>query len=198
MAHWRSFSEGVIFMSMDFTLSENNCHAERPIFSSPKVYEKVRAMVENYPKNDEEVMRRHFLGHLYQSYLPPALLLKKVSPEIGMGLFADQVIKKEAVVGEYTGLVKKKPFITPRRKDYVGEYTIPGYPVKYVIDAETHGSLMRFINHSEEGNVSSITVIIDGLLRIFVIAEKTIEPGKQLLMDYGPAYWKGRKAPKKI
>jgi hypothetical protein len=166
-----------------------------PTFASLQVYRGVKRMVENYDPEDLEVVKRRWLGLLYFGKSYPKLLLKNVCSHVGFGLFAGEYIETGRLVGEYTGLVKKRSFLISVRKDYIGEYTIPGYPVKYIIDAEKYGSLMRYINHSEEANVYATTVILGGILRVFVVAKKPIAPGEQLLIDYGPHYWRWRASP---
>lgn len=154
-------------------------------------------MVRSYPQDDEEVIRRRFLGYFYQNQPYPELLVKEAGA-LGLGLFAGEDIPEETLVGEYTGLVKKRTLFVSARRDYVGEYTIPGYPVRYIIDAEYYGSLLRYVNHADNPNVYSISVIIDDILRIFFVAKRPLQAGEQLFLDYGPHYWKWRKDKVKI
>ncbi len=178
------------------TIAQKNFfYCSLPTFESRTVYEGVKKMVEAYPPSDEEVIRRRWLGTYYAMCKEPQIELRYISPSIGSGIFAKEYIAAEKLVGEYTGLIKKRTWLTSRRRDYVGEYTIPGNPVRYIIDAEKYGSLMRFINHSEEANVYAITVISKGILRIYIITKIGICPGDQLLMDYGPDYWRWRFKP---
>ncbi len=170
-------------------------HCSLPIFSSIGVYEGVRKMVEAYPQTDEEVIRRRWLGTYYRGFKGSQAELRYISTAIGSGVFAKEFIAAEKLIGQYTGLVKKRRWLTSHRRDYVGEYNIPGNPVKYIIDAEKYGSLMRFINHSDEANVYALTVIFKTILQIYIIAKIDISPGEQLLMDYGPDYWQWRFRP---
>lgn len=169
-----------------------------PAFESLAVYEGVKKMVQAYPSSDEEIIRRRWLGIYYQERAYPDLEQRFIDQTLGFGVFTKEALPAERLVGEYTGLVRKRKFFVSSRKDYVGEYTIPGYPVKYIIDAEKYGSLMRFVNHSEEANVYSITVIFEGILRVFFISKCPLKKGEQLLLDYGPDYWRWRLKPKLI
>lgn len=155
-------------------------------------------MVRAYPISDEEIIRRKWLGAYYQQRYYPSLKVSYISETVGWGLITEEDIGSENVIGEYTGLVKKRHFLAARRKDYVGEYTIPGYPVKFIIDAEEYGSLLRFVNHSDMPNVYAITTIYEDILRVYFVAKRPIAKGKQLLIDYGPTYWKWRSNPQKI
>lgn len=166
-----------------------------PTFASLKVYNGVKKVVSRYDRDSDEVKKRLWLGLIYPQKKFPDLTVHLVDHDVGLGLYAKSAIRAEAVVGEYTGLVKRYRWLATRRKNYIGEYTLPGYPVKYIIDAEKYGSQMRYVNHSSDPNLYAITVIVEGILRIFFIAKRPIVAGEQLLIDYGPSYWRYRRTP---
>jgi hypothetical protein len=107
----------------------------------------------------------------------------------GWGLFADESIAEMTCIGEYVGVVKKRDRKKDRDNSYIFEYAIDTYDTGYVIDAERRGNHTRFINHSDEPNVISRWLIIDGLPRIIFFTNRKILPSEELVVDYGPYYW---------
>ncbi|KAK3242752.1 hypothetical protein CYMTET_47570 [Cymbomonas tetramitiformis] len=46
-----------------------------------------------------------------------------------------------------------------------------------------------YVNHDREGNVQAFGALVDGLPAIFFYNSKAVQPGEELLVDYGPVYW---------
>ena len=66
-----------------------------------------------------------------------------------------------------------------------------------MIDAQTEGNFARFFNHSSlpvtsRHGVNAVFagLHLDGRPVYFFIAARDIEPGEQILIDYGDDYWK--------
>ncbi len=107
----------------------------------------------------------------------------------GYGLFAQEVIPEMICVGEYVGIVKKRDRKKDNDNSYIFEYAIDTLDTGYVIDAEKQGNHTRFINHSDDPNLLSRWLLIDGLPRIIFFTKRQILPNEELTVDYGPHYW---------
>lgn len=126
-------------------------------------------------------------------------LIKWINPLVGHGLFAKVQISPFSYIGEYTGLVRRRRFFGPRDNDYVFGYMIGPKDTPWVIDAKEAGNYTRFINHSDDPNVSSRWVITeDDIGHIIFFANRKISVGEQLTYDYGPYYWKSRPQPLEV
>jgi SET domain-containing protein len=127
---------------------------------------------------------------------------------VGSGLFLQQRLSRGALVGEYTGVVRDTRTIH-YSNPYLSSYASVLPYCKLTIDALHMGSLMRFINHSSQPNVEWLEVF-DGEMsvplrvlsshlprsyRLAVVATRDIQVGEQLLVDYGPDYWRAASTP---
>lgn len=150
-------------------------------------------------KSEKKLLRKDFLltnqwnRALFQEEMKkgliPNLSIRFVSPLKGFGLFAEEMIAECTFIGEYVGIVKKRIKKLDRDNDYIFEYSIGSFDTGYVIDAEEKGNHTRFINHSYEPNVTSRWIVINYLPRVVYFANRRIEKGEELLLDYGPYYW---------
>ncbi|MCI5052272.1 MAG: SET domain-containing protein-lysine N-methyltransferase [Simkaniaceae bacterium] len=131
----------------------------------------------------------------YHKGVQPQLLLKWIDPFLGHGLFANQEIPGLTYIGEYAGLVRKRKKALDRANDYVFGYVAGPHETPFVIDARKQGNHTRFINHSDEPNLLSRWVIIDGVSHIIFFTKRNITKGEQLSYDYGPIYWNKRAHP---
>ena len=64
---------------------------------------------------------------------------------------------------------------------------------KLFISAAEFGNVLRCINHSAAAhNVCTVPVFcpLSGITQVAVVASADIAKGGQLLLDYGPAYWR--------
>lgn len=146
--------------------------------------------------------------------LPDYLVLKKVSDEVGHGIFLHPKaapLKKGAVIGSYSGelaievenkeddsayafavlggLILKKA--EQARLDK-GKKFAPNRRYALNLDANHKGNFTRFINHCESPNVEAIILSVPknrfGLeerpIEVVYFAKKTINPGEQLLVCY--------------
>ncbi|KZM26353.1 hypothetical protein ST47_g2587 [Ascochyta rabiei] len=126
----------------------------------------------------------------------------RTNPGMGYGLFSKAnpsvgltgTLKKDDILGAYLGE------LIPARNDntdYCHEVTIdPEFqktsaPVAY-IDAEKHGSHVRFCNHSCDSNAKIFEARV-GKERVLVLrATKRIKAGEQICIDYGDDYFRRR------
>jgi hypothetical protein len=102
------------------------------------------------------------------------------------GLFATKAFSQYDVIGDYTGVIRKS-----KSTDSENRYLFKLVD-DLVIDARDFGNELRFansnINISDEPNVTSRISYIDGLPRVLYICTNDIEPGEELLIDYGDDY----------
>lgn len=126
--------------------------------------------------------------------------LRYINPTIGFGVFSNQIIKKGELISFYTGLKSIHRF---PRSSYV--YTNQFDKLNMCLDAFKFGNLSKFVNHAPNSDPNDVTsrrtslctANITGLhqlvrgIDIFVyLAKKDILPGEQLLVNYGPDYFK--------
>ncbi len=128
--------------------------------------------------------------------------IKEVSPVIGRGGFALEYIPAGAVIQEYTGIVKvvhhsllpKMPYaFTVSNVDPKTGGEGPGATGEYqlIIDAGPAGNETRFFNHSNNANAGfAIDPHYKG--KAFVVALRDIQPGEEITVSYGDAYWKDK------
>ena len=102
----------------------------------------------------------------------------------GRGAFARRRIRKGQLIIEYVGEIisqKESDRRYPEDGKLVRHHTfLFEIDDKHVIDAAVNGNEARFINHSCQPNCDAIDE--DG--RIFIYANKNIQPGVELAYDY--------------
>lgn len=109
---------------------------------------------------------------------------------VGKGLFARGPIRAGQAIGEYTGRLENGEE-GASENGYLFNVSNLG-----VIDGAKEGGVMRFANHSRDrANAMHLEVTLHGVPHVVLVALTPIEPGTQILYDYGPHYWsKGKKA----
>lgn len=121
------------------------------------------------------------------------LCLAYINPQIDYGVLANQNLVPGDLVGEYTGVVRKR---VDEDKDNIYLFT---YAWQTVVDARDTGNYTRWINHSKKNaNCMPVYMIIDGYWHILLIASKSIARGQQVLFNYGDGYWAKRATPVEI
>ena len=119
---------------------------------------------------------------LYSSYDFAKVTLDR-SPLHGIGVFADEVIRKGSTVLEYRGRFKK---VSHQELNQNYTYQVRDY---LILDATTYGNEARFINSSYQDpartNLNSEVVHLfgDGL-KVLFYATKRIEKHDELLLEY--------------
>jgi len=121
--------------------------------------------------------------------------IRWINAYLGYGVFAAQDIAALTYIGEYVGVVRKRRLRKYRFNDYVFGYAAAGKEIPYIIDAKEQGNFSRFINHSDQPNLTSRWVVKDGLTHIILFANQFIPKDKQLVYDYGEYYWRSRTRP---
>ena len=114
-------------------------------------------------------------------------LIVGISPIAGWGLFSNEYIKKDSLIGEYKGELITDDIVNKR--DKFREYENCTYMFKlddeYTIDSRKMGNLLRYANHSK-ANSNSYTKIVfsEGQRKIVLIAKRDIFKGEEILFDY--------------
>jgi len=114
-------------------------------------------------------------------------LIVGISRIAGWGLFSNELIKKDSLIGEYKGELITDEIVNKR--DKYREYENCTYMFKlddeYTIDSKKMGNLLRYANHSK-ANSNSYTKIVfsEGQRKIVLIAKRDILKGEEILFDY--------------
>ena len=124
--------------------------------------------------------------------------IRWINNYLGYGVFAAQDIPALCYIGEYVGIIRKRRFRKYRFNDYVFGYVVAGKDTPYIIDAKEQGNFARFINHSDQPNLTSRWIVKDKLTHIILFANNLIPKDQQLTYDYGDYYWRSRTSPSSI
>ena len=114
-------------------------------------------------------------------------LIVGISKISGWGLFANEFIKKDCLIGEYKGELITDDIVNKR--DKFREYESCTYMFKlddeYTIDSRKMGNLLRYANHSKaNSNTYPKIVFSEGQRKIVLIAKRNIFKGEEILFDY--------------
>lgn len=121
--------------------------------------------------------------------------IKWVHEDVGYGLYSTIDLQEGSFIGEYTGLICENNSYY-KMKNYLFRYPLEEFNGKKLsIDAEPHGNLTRFINHSFEPNLLPVHAFHNGLYHVILIAIKPIKKGEAFSYNYGHSYWYLRGAP---
>lgn len=121
-------------------------------------------------------------------------VIKWRSDEIGYGLYAGVDLLPGVYIGEYTGEVRHVNRLKPELNGYCFHYPTRFFSWRYtVIDSQKWGNETRFINHSDKPNLELAWALKNDLMHLIFIANRFIEKGEELTIDYGPDYWRYRK-----
>jgi SET domain-containing protein len=106
--------------------------------------------------------------------------VRRSKPGCGLGLFAVDPIQEGSFVLEYTG--RHVPSKEADGMDTKYLFEIDNY---WTIDGSARSNTARYINHACDPNCEAD--IRDG--KILIFAERDIESGEELTMDYGEEYF---------
>ncbi len=166
-----------------------------PVFESEKIFDRIYQKTEKAKLKDSIAAEKIWMGIYFNKELQngqhPKVVLKKINEEIGFGVFSANLIHGGSFVGEYTGVIRERKRKIVKDNLYCTRYTVwkMGWK-KFVLDAEEKGNFTRFFNHSDQPNLSLLSVYWKGIPRMIFIALKDIEEGAQLTFDYGNLFWK--------
>ena len=132
-------------------------------------------------------------GHLYRSEIEHGdaypLEIEWVSQQKGYGAFSREPLEPLTYIGIYAGCIRPCRWFDKRVNGYC--FRMPTYgkgPIQFVIDAKHHGSLTRFLNHSDTPNCEALSSFYEGLPYIVIRTIVSIEAGEELCFNYGPEY----------
>lgn len=109
---------------------------------------------------------------------PIRLQVKRSSA--GLGLYAQEPIKKGICIIEYTGRVLSKEEEETITSQYLFEVS-----KKITIDGKDRSNTARYINHSHRPNCE--IEIYKG--HVYVMAKRNIKEGEELSYDYGKEFY---------
>ncbi len=119
--------------------------------------------------------------------------VKKVSEEVGYGLFAKKGYQKGEVVGFYAGRFVLKASLEGKDKSYVFD----GFEHPFedlAIDSIEGGNATRYMNHANnaKANVDTVEFYHTCFLYIMFEAKCKISPGREMRYNYGYDYWEAK------
>lgn len=111
----------------------------------------------------------------------------------GRGVITNKNIKRGDFVLEYCGELICLEEAKKREKIYEKDDAVGCYMYyfsyknnRYCVDAtKESGRLARLVNHSKHGNLKTKSFLVQGIPRLILVAKRDIEPGEELLYDYG-------------
>jgi len=104
----------------------------------------------------------------------------------GQGLFTKVTIRPGDTIGKYTGMVLTDRQVN--RKPYAdSDYVLWVCKDCNIVGEGPLASHTRYINHHPKPN--SQFIISTRWKKARIIATKTIRPGQEVFIDYGPYYW---------
>lgn len=155
-----------------------------------------RRLSKSFLRQCESFGRSHPAGESALEWLsrprPVPGRVSEVNAVVGRGLFASRAVAAGEILGEYTGRLTSdwKPLSRGGSfRPYLLRYP---FECAFAIDAEEAGNELRFINHSTRANADRLYVLFEKIIRALFVAKRPIASGAQILMDYGPDYWRGR------
>ncbi len=167
-------------------------------FQSDLIIQKVLKQSKKAMKKKQLNLREKWLGVRFQKEISegcePSYSIRWIDDAIGYGVFAEADIASGSYIGEYTGLIRKRRRRVDRKNDYCFEYTIGDWIYNpFIIDARDQGNFTRFINHSEDPNIETLSVYANQVMHIIFVAMKPIKAKAQLGYHYGDTFWKKRR-----
>jgi len=152
---------------------------------------------------DESIKRKNLwidslYGNAFLSKKFAPTYVKWINPLIGYGLFAKEDISQYSLIGEYTGIIRRRSAKQDKNNDYIFGYVVAQIETPYIVDASKEGNYTRFINHSDEPNLHATWLINKGLCHIILVSKSYIPKDTQITYDYGPYYWRKRPSPLEI
>ena len=109
----------------------------------------------------------------------------------GIGVFATAPIRKGEIVAQYRGRLVRREVADPRYANSMktGHTFLFGLNDEWDLDANVGGNIARWVNHGCAGNCVAFVVGDPSRDpkkdRIFIEARRRIEPGEEILYDYG-------------
>ncbi len=174
-------------------------HLSELAFASPKFLYRALQTTKNNLKNKKRSARNKWTFSLFGKALKesstPPIQISFINPFLGHGVFAKEDIQELSYIGQYVGVVRKRSCKKDILNSYIFGYVSTSKKTRYVIDAKEKGNFTRYINHSDEPNLTSRWIVEDGITKVIFFTNRLIKKGEQLCYDYGPTFWKRRSNP---
>ena len=116
-----------------------------------------------------------------------AKIIVGISKVAGWGLFANEPIKKDALIGEYKGELINEDITNKRDRFKIYENSTYMFTLddEYTIDSRKIGNMLRYANHSKKNaNSYPRVVFCAGHHRIGLFAKRHINQGEEIKFDY--------------
>ena len=116
-----------------------------------------------------------------------AKIIVGISKIAGWGLFANEPIKKDQLIGEYKGELINEDITNKRDKFKIYENSTYMFTLddEYTIDSRKIGNILRYANHSKKNaNSYPRVVFCGGHHRIGLFAKRHINKGEEIKFDY--------------
>ena len=116
-----------------------------------------------------------------------AKIIVGISKIAGWGLFANEPIKKDALIGEYKGELINEDITNKRDRFKIYENSTYMFTLddEYTIDSRKIGNMLRYANHSKKNaNSYPRVVFCGGHHRIGLFAKRHINKGEEIKFDY--------------
>jgi hypothetical protein len=116
-----------------------------------------------------------------------AKIIVGISKIAGWGLFANEDIKKDALIGEYKGELINEDITNKRDRFKIYENSTYMFTLddEYTIDSRKMGNMLRYANHSKKNANSYPRVVFSaGHHRIGLFAKRHIYQGEEIKFDY--------------
>ena len=116
-----------------------------------------------------------------------AKIIVGISKIAGWGLYANEPIKKDALIGEYKGELINEDITNKRDRFKIYENSTYMFTLddEYTIDSRKIGNMLRYANHSKKNaNSYPRVVFCGGHHRIGLFAKRHINKGEEIKFDY--------------
>jgi len=152
-----------------------------------------------YRRNEKEftLLLETYGKEIQEEYFAPCRV-GYLGKQLNYGLFAQCDLKKDALIGEYTGQV------LINRKEQAMDDALGGYNTDYAwnlpvkkgfhfleLDGRLQSNHSRFINHSFSANLRMEHFLLDQQWILFLLCNRDIKQGEQFTVNYGEGYWTG-------
>jgi uncharacterized protein len=200
LVHLQDEPEPLALTPLEFEQIMGVAYLSQLEFIAPLLHEKIDRRCAKEDQKKWIDPRQKWLGSYYSQEIRkashPDVTIRWISPALGYGVFSNRAIPRHGYIGEYTGIVRKRHLFGRLKNLYCFDYTIGfGRATPYVIDAEKYGNFSRYINHSDNPNVETASVLCDGIMHMILYAITDIPEGSQLCCNYGEKYWEKREKP---